>query len=84
MYAKGKGVSPDYEEAAKWYLKAGEQGDADAQNNLGLMYADGRGVPRDCRTANCGGTDHLTVEVGQWRRGAPGLQGSAKGASEIC
>ena len=34
-------------EAAKWYRLAAEQGDADAQFNLGLMYDDGKGVPQD-------------------------------------
>jgi hypothetical protein len=31
----------------KWYRKAAEQGDADALNNLGVMYDNGRGVPQD-------------------------------------
>ncbi|HUT50770.1 MAG TPA: hypothetical protein VM325_15635 [Alphaproteobacteria bacterium] len=30
----------------RWYRKAALQGDADAQNNLGLMYANGEGVPK--------------------------------------
>ena len=30
-----------------WYLKAAAQGDADAQHNLGVMYALGQGVARD-------------------------------------
>ena len=47
MYFKGRGVSRDYNEAAKWYNKAAEQGVAYAQNNLGSMYYDGRGVSRD-------------------------------------
>ena len=37
----------DYAEAVKWYRKAAEQNDATAQYNLGLMYANGRGVPQD-------------------------------------
>jgi TPR repeat protein len=37
----------DYAEAASWYLKAAEQGQVNAQSNLGLMYAEGRGVPRN-------------------------------------
>ena len=32
----------DYAEAVKWYRKAAEQGIADAQNNLGLMYDNGQ------------------------------------------
>jgi TPR repeat protein len=31
----------------KWYRKAAEQGNADAQNRLGLMYDEGRGVPQN-------------------------------------
>ena len=33
FYAKGRGVTQDDKEAVKWYRKAAEQGDADAQNN---------------------------------------------------
>jgi len=41
------GVPQDYAEAARWYRKAAEQGDARAQKDLGHMYFDGRGVPQD-------------------------------------
>ena len=34
-------------EAVRWLRLAADQGHADAQNNLGLMYADGRGVVED-------------------------------------
>jgi uncharacterized protein len=30
-----------------WYRKAAEQGNANAQNKLGLMYAFGIGTPKD-------------------------------------
>jgi uncharacterized protein len=33
------------------YLKKAEQGDADAQHRLGLMYANGRGVAKDYEKA---------------------------------
>ena len=33
--------------AARWYRLAADQGDADAQFNLGAMYAEGQGVPQD-------------------------------------
>ena len=36
-----------YVEAVKWYRRAADQGYADAQNNLGVMYESGHGVPRD-------------------------------------
>ena len=35
----------------KWYRLAAEQGYADAQNNLGVMYRKGQGVPQDDKTA---------------------------------
>ena len=47
MYGKGEGVPQDYKEAVKWYTKVAEQGDVDAQYNLGLMYYNGEGVPKD-------------------------------------
>jgi TPR repeat protein len=39
-----QGVPQDYVEAVKWYRKAAEQGDANGQVMLGLMYDLGRGV----------------------------------------
>jgi len=33
--------------AVTWYRKAVEQGNADAQNDLGVSYANGQGVPED-------------------------------------
>ncbi len=44
---QGEGVPQDDTEAARWFRLAGEQGDANAQNNIGAMYAAGRGVPQD-------------------------------------
>jgi uncharacterized protein len=40
-------VSEDYAFALRLYRQAAERGDADAENNLGGMYAEGVGVPRD-------------------------------------
>lgn len=37
----------NYAEAAKWYLKAAEQGNADAQQRLGDMYEEGQGVEQN-------------------------------------
>jgi TPR repeat protein len=34
-------------EAVKWFRRAADQGDPDAQYNLGLMYEKGRGVSQD-------------------------------------
>ena len=41
----------DYSKAASSFRKAAEQGDANAQLNLGSMYADGKGVTRDYKLA---------------------------------
>ena len=37
----------DYAEAVKWNLLVANQGNSAAQNNLGLMYVNGHGVPKD-------------------------------------
>ena len=43
----GLGVKEDYAEAVKWYRKAAEQGQAEAQFTLGLFYYCGNGVKQD-------------------------------------
>jgi uncharacterized protein len=45
-------VPQDYTEAVKWYRLAANQGVATAQSNLGLLYAQGRGVPQDYITVH--------------------------------
>lgn len=37
----------NYEDVAFWYRKAADKGSAEAQNNLGVCYAKGKGVARD-------------------------------------
>ena len=37
----------DYATAVGWYRKSADQGDAEAQSDLGYMYAEGKGVPQD-------------------------------------
>ena len=44
FYYGKNGKKQSYTEAVKWYRKAAEQGDADAQHNLGWMYERGCGV----------------------------------------
>jgi len=44
-------VAQDYEESVKWYRKAAEQGHAQAQAWLGVMYNLGLGVNRDYKAA---------------------------------
>ena len=58
MYSNGQGVPQDYVEAARWYRKAADQGDAEAQYGLGFMYYQGKGVPHDY------------VEAARWYRKA--------------
>ena len=36
-YYSGAGVMKDYPEAIKWFKMAADQGDASAQNNLGVL-----------------------------------------------
>jgi len=47
MYENGLGIKRDYDEAVKWYRLAAEQGLAEAQYNLRLMYKSGHGAPLD-------------------------------------
>lgn len=60
MYYTGEAVSTtvtgqvldnDPELAAGWFYRSAEQGYADAQFNLGLMYANGEGVEQDMHEA---------------------------------
>ena len=51
MYDHGIGVPQVYQQALTWDRKAAEQGNASAQNNLGMMYTHGRGVPQDDQEA---------------------------------
>ncbi len=46
-WGEGQGVTKDYAKAAHWYRKAAGQGNATAQNNLGVMYGNGQGVLKD-------------------------------------
>ena len=40
-------VPKDYSQALNWYLKAAKQGHVGAHYCLGLLYAEGNGVPQD-------------------------------------
>ena len=44
MFDEGVGVAEDNVAAIAWYRKAAEQGDPQAQNNLGAMYDAGEGT----------------------------------------
>ncbi len=50
LYAQGdekQGIKLDEREAARWFLKAAQQGSVPAQSKLGSLYLSGRGVPQD-------------------------------------
>lgn len=47
----GDGCDVDYEEAAKWFMKAAEQGHLPAKRELGIMYLSGEGVEIDANKA---------------------------------
>jgi TPR repeat protein len=46
-YEKGNGVPRNDDQAFKWYHMAAEQGDAEAENNVGVMCRMGEGVGRN-------------------------------------
>ena len=46
-YCTGEGVSQNHGQAAFWWHKAADQGDASAQYSLGWLHENGRGVERD-------------------------------------
>ncbi len=52
MYRFGEGRPVDLTDAARWYRRAADLGDAIAQLNLGEMHMRGLGVPRDLARAH--------------------------------
>jgi TPR repeat protein len=51
MFKNGEGVPQNDRAAKRWYTLAAEQGHADAQSHLGIMYAYGLGALKDKRRA---------------------------------
>lgn len=51
MYANGDGVAQDDAQAVRLMRKAATQGHRQATFGLGVMYAEGRGVPRNLEAA---------------------------------
>jgi TPR repeat protein len=48
IYQEGLDEVPhDYAQALKWFRKAAESGNADAEFNIGSMYQQGMGVPEN-------------------------------------
>ncbi|HTT85325.1 MAG TPA: TetR family transcriptional regulator [Rhizomicrobium sp.] len=50
-YLKGDGIAANDAQAAQWFGRAAQAGDAVAQNRLGALYQAGRGVPADLTQA---------------------------------
>jgi TPR repeat protein len=70
MFDLGTGVPQDYAQAALWYRKAADQGDPQAQGNIGRLYDLGKGVPQDA------------VQAATWYRKAAD-QGQAKAQNTL-
>ena len=51
MSEHGRGVEKNYELALEWFTRAAQQGNAECQYNLGVIYFFGRGVNRNYKTA---------------------------------
>jgi len=75
MYADGRGVEKNPEEAAKWFRKAAEKGIQDAQFRLGGLYERGEGVPQDLEYAY--GWYRVSAHIGN-----PKAQAAIDSASE--
>ena len=52
LYQFGKGVSTNYDEAAKWFRKAAEQDNFLGQWSLAQCYEEGKGVAKDSASAS--------------------------------
>lgn len=50
-YHTGRGAKQDYALAYDWYWKAIEKNDGDAVNNMGVLFRDGLGVPKNQKVA---------------------------------
>lgn len=51
LYASGQVMPVNYKKAAYWFLKAAENGVANAHYNLGVMYHQGMGLKRNVKKA---------------------------------
>ncbi len=51
MYARGDGVTLDYQQAWQWFEKGAAAGKAEAMSDLGELYLTGQGTPTDTETA---------------------------------
>ena len=51
LYEDGRGVPQSSEDAATWYRRAADQGDAEAQWSLGMLWEAGPGMTHDLEEA---------------------------------
>jgi hypothetical protein len=51
LHYEGKGVPRDYALAMEWWVKAFEQGEGMAYNNIAVLYRDGLGVDKNLKIA---------------------------------
>ncbi len=51
LFAKGQGVTQDFQRAAVWFTKAAEKNNTKAQLFLGYMNENGEGTPKDFKKA---------------------------------
>ena len=51
MYHTGDGIKADYTKALDWYLMAYAKHDGDALSNIGVLFRDGLGVPKNPKVA---------------------------------
>lgn len=79
LYANGKGVQQNYQEAVKWWAKAGLAGDLAAARLAWNLYRNGGGVAPDVATANK--LAQLIGEPIQTPRPQPATNGAATGNS---
>eukprot|EP00729_Bicosta_minor_P030349 gene30349-biopygen21623 len=82
MYRNGKGVEQDHVEAAKWFRKSAEAGNADGQHSFGVLYYKGEGVEQSYVEA--AKWFRMAAEAGhakgQWNLGA--MYGSGDGVGQ--
>lgn len=73
------------QEAAEWFRKAAEQGNADAQYNLGMAYYKGDGVDRDRQAALMWfkKAADAGVALAQYNFGAMCIKGKEEDANEL-
>ena len=71
LHYLGRGVTQDYQQAARWFRLAADQNHPDAQYNLGFLYYYGRGVAQDYLQAEDwfeqAGDGYLSTSFGAWQ-----------------